>query len=107
DLQKQLGKITEPVLKTEGGAAAGLPAAANTAAPVDKGSVEQMIADYLKRQDDAKKSHEAAESARKEAEGYKVGTDLGMSVRWNPLNGVTFSTPNKDFVSHIGMRFQY
>jgi phosphate-selective porin OprO/OprP len=29
-----------------------------------------------------------------------------MGVRWNTANGVTFETPNKDFVSHIGVRFQ-
>ncbi|HZZ72536.1 MAG TPA: porin [Pirellulales bacterium] len=37
---------------------------------------------------------------------YEVGSDLKMSARWNPASGVTFETPNKDFVSHIGVRFQ-
>ena len=44
-----------------------------------------------------------AEAAPK---GYEVGSDLKMSARWNPANGVTFETANKDFVSHIGVRFQ-
>src|SRR5262249_26407790 len=44
---------------------------------------------------------------KKEAEGYEVGSDLGMRVRWNPLQGVTFETANRDFVTHIGGWMQY
>src|SRR5262249_7493516 len=89
----------------------GLPAApaaapGAAAAPADKAGVEAIVADYLKRQDEAQKKKEAEEKEKKEAEGYKVGTDLSMGVRWNPANGVTFATPNKDFVSHMGVRFQ-
>src|SRR5262249_48931165 len=43
---------------------------------------------------------------KQEEEGYKVGTVLNMSARWNIANGVTFETPNKDFTSHLGFRFQ-
>jgi phosphate-selective porin OprO/OprP len=100
-LQKQLGTITQPAAKPAGEGAE-LPAA--TAA--DKNSVEKIVGDYLKRRDDEKKAQEAAAKAKADAEGFKVGTDLGMTARWNIANGVTFSTPNKDFISHIGVRFQ-
>ena len=103
DLQNKLGTIAQPATKTttEGAAAgnADLP-------PLDKATVESIVGDYLKKKDDEKKAQEAAAKAKLEEEGFKVGSDLNMSVRWNPLNGPTFSTPNKDFVAHIGVRFQ-
>ena len=109
ELQKKLGQIVPPTATLQGDPAAGLPAVpVSTAAPpaADKASVESIVADYLKRQDEAKKAQEAAAKAAADADGFKVGTDLRMSVYWNPLNGVTFATPNRDFVSHFGMRFQ-
>jgi phosphate-selective porin OprO/OprP len=108
EMQKKLGQITQPVLNEKGDPLTGLPAAADAkAAPAsDKAGVEAIIADYLKRQDEAKKKKEDEEKARKEEEGYKVGTDLKMNTFWNPLNGTTSATPNKDFVSHVGVRFQ-
>ncbi len=74
--------------------------------PIDPQAVEKIVGDYMKKQEAEKKAKDDAAKAKAEAEGYKVGTDLRMSVFWNPLNGVTFATPNKDFVSHWGMRFQ-
>ncbi len=47
---------------------------------------------------------------KKTDDGYKccdVGSDLKMGVRWNLNNGLTFETPCKDFVSHVGVRFQF
>jgi phosphate-selective porin OprO/OprP len=68
--------------------------------------VRKVVAGVLKEQDDKKKADEAKKKADAAANGYEVGSDLSMGVRWNPTNGVTFETPNKDFVSHIGVRFQ-
>jgi phosphate-selective porin OprO/OprP len=68
--------------------------------------VRKVVAGVLKEQDDKKKADEAQKKADAAANGHEVGSDLSMSVRWNPTNGVTFETPNKDFVSHIGVRFQ-
>ncbi|HEX5271920.1 MAG TPA: porin, partial [Gemmataceae bacterium] len=109
DLQKKLGQLPQPVLNEKGDPAAGLPAvttAAPAAAGADRASVESIVADYLKRQDEAKKSKEEAAKALEEAEGHKVGSDLKLNTFWNPANGPTFATKNKDFVSHIGVRFQ-
>jgi phosphate-selective porin OprO/OprP len=109
ELQKKLGEVTQPVLNEAGDPTTGLPAApAKGAAPAaaDKASVESIVADYLKRQEEAKKEKDAQAKAAKELEGYKVGTELSINTFWNPANGVTFATPNKDFVSHMGVRFQ-
>src|SRR5262245_53290797 len=59
-----------------------------------------------KKEEDTKKKEDEAKAKQKEEEGYTVGSDLKMSVRWNTANGVTFETPNKDFISHLGVRFQ-
>jgi phosphate-selective porin OprO/OprP len=107
DLQKKFGQISQPVLNQAGDLTTGLPAAPTAAAASDKATVESIIADYLKRQDEAKKAAEAAAKAQADEEGHKVGSDLKMSTFWNPLNGTTSATANKDFVSHIGVRFQY
>src|SRR5438270_497384 len=77
ELQKQLTTISQPAVKTaaEGAGGAELP----PVPPADKGAVEKIVGDYLKRQADEKAAKEAAEKARKEEEGFKVGSDLSMS----------------------------
>jgi phosphate-selective porin OprO/OprP len=69
-------------------------------------AVKKIVGDYLKEADKKKKEDEEKGKKKVEDEGFKVGSDLRMNVRWSPTNGVTFETPNKDFVSHIGYRFQ-
>jgi phosphate-selective porin OprO/OprP len=108
ELQKQLGDLSQPTRAAED-PATGLPAVpkGDKAAAQDKASIESIIGDYLKRKDEEKKAQDAAAKAKADEEGFRVGSDLKMSARWNIANGVTFETPNKDFVSHIGVRFQY
>jgi phosphate-selective porin OprO/OprP len=74
--------------------------------PIDPKAVEKIVGDILKKQDEEKKAKEAAAKAQADADGFKVGTSLGMTTRWNIANGVTFETANKDFISHMGVRFQ-
>src|SRR5262249_15181699 len=38
--------------------------------------------------------------------GYEIGSDLKMKARWDINNGLIVETPNKDFVSHFGIRTQ-
>src|SRR5207247_2429579 len=64
--------------------------------------VRKLVGDELLRREAEKQARDSAA----DDEGYKVGTNLGMTVRWNPLNGLTFETPNKDFTSHLGFWFQ-
>lgn len=73
---------------------------------VDDDAVKKIVNDYLKESDKKKKEDEAKAKQKIEEEGYKVGTVLGMSARWDPTSGVRFETPNKDFTFHAGYRFQ-
>jgi phosphate-selective porin OprO/OprP len=75
--------------------------------PADRGTVEKMVGEYLQRRDAERAAQEAAEKARADEEGYKVGSDLKMSVHWSPLNGVTFETPHRDFWSRLGLYAQF
>ena len=104
ELQRQL-KLVLPqgVPSTEG--------ADRKLTPIDQKAVEKTVNDVLKerdekkkKEDEKKKAEEEAKKAREEAEGYKVGTDLKMSARWD--DGVRFETPNKDFTTHIGARLK-
>src|SRR5262249_51242480 len=70
-------------------------------ADVDKEKINKQIDAYLKQKDDKKKA------AQEEAEGFKVGSSLGISTRWNPDQGLMFETAKKDFVAHLGFFFQW
>src|SRR5262249_7877654 len=97
ELKRQLQAVTASIN----------PAPNEPASPkLDDQSVKKLVSDYLKEQDQKKKADDAAAKQKQEEEGYKVGTVLNMSARWNIANGVTFETPNKDFTSHLGFRFQ-
>ncbi len=71
--------------------------------PADPEAVRALVADELMRRDEASRAQAIAVADQ----GYRVGSDLGMSVHWNVLNGVTFETPNRDFWSHLGFWFEY
>jgi len=71
--------------------------------PPDPDAVRQLVTDELRRREEASRAQGLAAAEQ----GYKVGSDLGMSVHWNVLNGVTFETPNRDFWSHLGFWFEY
>ena len=74
---------------------------------LDDGAVKRLVDGYLSEKDKKKKEEEEAAKAKAEAEGYKVGTDLRMNVRWNPDSGLVAETTNKDFFIHLGGRFQW
>jgi phosphate-selective porin OprO/OprP len=79
----------------------------NTGATTSRGEVEDIVADYLKVQDQKKKEEEATAKKKQEDEGARVGTVFGpMTARWDINNGVRLETPNKDFSNHFGFRFQ-
>ena len=61
--------------------------------------LEQRLAE-LETRLDAKDEKPAGAAG----EGYEVGSDLGMSAKWN--HGVEFSSKNKDFKIHVGGRTQ-
>jgi phosphate-selective porin OprO/OprP len=80
--------------------------AADPAKPVDEAEVKKILDSYLKEKDEKKKKEDKEKADLANEEGYKVGTDLKINTHWNPVGGVTFETPNKDFTAHIGYRFQ-
>lgn len=67
-------------------------------------AVKDIVHSVLQEEETKKKAAEQQAKAKAEAEGYKVGTDLGIKTHWDFHNGVWFETPNKDFTSHIGFR---
>jgi phosphate-selective porin OprO and OprP len=82
----------------------------STSTPVfTQADVERIVDEALRRKSaeeaKAKEEIEKAEKAQSELAGYQVGTDLGMTAKWN--NGLELSTKNKDFRVHIGGRYQF
>jgi phosphate-selective porin OprO/OprP len=73
----------------------------------EKEKINKMIDSYMQEKEAAKKAAPPPTPAPETEEGFKVGSSLGMSVRWNPAQGLLFETANKDFVSHIGFYMQW
>lgn len=76
--------------------------------------INKVIDSYLERREEKKKAEEekkkADEKAKadlKEAEGYKVGSETDLKVRWNLDQGLLFESRSRDFWSHIGFFFQW
>src|SRR5579884_2370347 len=82
-------------------------AAPGAAAAPENKAVEKIVDDYMKKKEEAK-AKAAAEKARTDNEGYKVGTILdGATVQWDPnIGGWLFATKNKDFTFHPEARIQ-
>lgn len=72
----------------------------------DTKKVQKIVADDLMTQDKEKKAKEAEAKEKFEDEGYKVGTDMKINVRWDKFFGVQLETPNNDFRLHPGVLFQ-
>src|SRR5262249_16487940 len=75
----------------------------NPANPNDSPAMRALILDVIKRNEadkkDAEDKKKKEEDKKKEEEGYKVGTDLKMTARWD--NGLKFETTNKDFIIQL------
>jgi hypothetical protein len=89
----------------------GGPVQAAAARTEDEKRIQQLVADAVRAHDEEKKraddKKKADEQAKKDAEGYVIGTDLGMTGTWRPTTGLWFSTPNGDFQSHMGFWMQW
>lgn len=59
--------------------------------------IEALVGSHFARQEQQRRDERA--------EGYRVGSDLAMTATW--IDGVWFSTRNKDFYFHIGGEMQY
>jgi len=67
----------------------------------------EALSQMEKKEAEAKKAAEDAKAKELEEKGFRVGSALNMTVRWNTASGLTGETPNKDFVVHLGGRFQF
>ena len=111
ELTLQLQRLqATPTSATPAAPVAGPPTQLPATVPEDGGAtderVKKLILDREKEIADKKKADEAAAKQKAEEEGYKVGTDLGMTARWKDF-GIYLETPHKDFYGHLGGWFQF
>jgi phosphate-selective porin OprO/OprP len=104
---QQIEELRKRLDATESAKAASPGAQGAPASKPDNEAVKAIVADYLKevdkkKQDDAKKAKEKVET-----EGYRVGTDLGITGKFDQNGYLWLSTPNKDYTMHIGSWVQY
>ena len=105
-LERQNQDLMQTIMQMQSSHATSAPAA-NSAQPaaVNQAEVKKVVDDTLKEQEAKKKADADAAKAKQADEGYKIGTDLKMTARWN--NGLFLETANKDFTMHIGGWIQY
>jgi phosphate-selective porin OprO/OprP len=70
-------------------------------------SVQKLVSEYLDEKDKKEKEEAKAQQAKADEDGYKVGTILGITGKYDQNGYPWFSTPNKDFTMHIGSWVQY
>jgi phosphate-selective porin OprO/OprP len=116
-LAKQVQTLTDQLKQMQsmppgspsGGAALGGPIGLEQDKNLTKDEVKSIVTDYLKERDAKKKTDDdrkkLEDEAKREAEGYKVGSDLKMSASW--AEGLLLTTGQKDFWMHIGGWIQY
>jgi len=102
------------------------PVSAQLAAPSEAASgtdpIKTIVDSYLKEKDDQKKAEDEAKKAHGDPDSYVVGSNLGMTVKWETISdregnerggnvqaqqGPRLSTTDGDFTVHFGFRFQY
>jgi phosphate-selective porin OprO/OprP len=73
--------------------------------------VRDLVKKAIKDNEAEKKKKDEAKEAEKKRkladEGYKVGTEMGVTGKFNDQGYLWFATPNKDFTMHIGMWMNY
>src|SRR5260370_38031330 len=96
--QKQLEELRHRLDATE---ATKLEARTTSHEPaLNDGSVQKIVADYLDEKDNTEKDEAKAQLQKADDEGYKVGTILGISGKFDQNCYPWVYTPNKDFTMH-------
>jgi phosphate-selective porin OprO/OprP len=75
-------------------------------AKLDDAAVKKIIKEYDAEKAEKQKAADEEAKQKLATEGFKVGSDLRLTTRWDYWNGFLAETPNKDFTFHIGGRFQ-
>src|SRR5262249_40576990 len=83
------------------------PVSTSAESPAMRAVTGEALSQMEKKEAEAKKAAEDAKAKELEEKGFRVGSALNMTVRWNTASGLTGETPNKDFVVHLGGRFQF
>lgn len=85
------------------------PAALGDRLYLSPAEIEKMIDKAIQAHDEKKKKEEEEkkkeEARKKEEEWYAIGSNLGMTAKWQ--HGVWFATPHNDFRFHVGGAVQY
>ena len=102
---KQIEELRKRLDATEAVSAQG--AASSKPATIEDNAVKAIVADYLQEVDKKKKDDEKQAKEKAEAEGYRIGSLLNITGRFDENGYPWFSTPNKDFTMHIGSWVQY
>jgi phosphate-selective porin OprO/OprP len=69
-------------------------------------AVKKLVSAYISEAEQDKAKSDYAEKATSD-DGYKVGTILGITGKFDQNGYPWFSTPNKDFTMHIGSWLHY
>jgi phosphate-selective porin OprO/OprP len=104
---KQIEELRQRLDAAEAAKAANPGAQGAAPSKPDNEAVKKIVGDYLKeadkkKQDDAKKAKEKVET-----EGYRIGTDLGVTGKFDQNGYFWLSTPNQDYTMHIGYWMHY
>ena len=103
----RLEKQNEELLKALQAQPASRPSTVVTeqAGGLNKDEVQKIVGDYLGQRDAAAKAADVAKKADADAKGFTVGSNLGMTAKWN--NGLWFESVDKAFRFHVGGRTQF
>jgi len=105
ELSKRTGAPTPMPTVTPAAELSFSPPVGEAAPPVaESKSVKEIVDDYLNE----KKEKDAAEKKEKLAnEGYRLGTDMGVTAEFRDGLFLWLGTANKDFTMHPGLWVQY
>jgi phosphate-selective porin OprO/OprP len=69
--------------------------------------VKEYVKKVLSEQESKKKAEEAAKKQQQEDEGYRIGSVMNVTAKFNEYGYLWLTTPNKDYTMHIGAWVQY
>lgn len=104
-LEAENRDLKETVIQRLPAADEAVPVSINAEALAEGGELEQAVEKVIKEREARKKAEDDLKKAEAAANGYEVGSDLGMNANWK--NGVEITSKNRDFRLHVGGRYQF